>query len=416
MASVEKAVHELMVSWDKAVGLTGWFTLSSSLLGGPDLLAPASQLVPTFSGAYDNLSRYLAEASWSRGRSSTFDEVQECRWSGTIRDPDGRFNPNNASSPLYGFVNQPERPIRHRAKYGGVIYPQFFGYITDLEYEPTNRGRGLLHLEATDLFVKLDVPAPTIAQLTASTTGALIGACLDSIGWSDPAYRALDTGDPVDFWPGISDNSTTVLSLIASALAVEFGLFWADAAGVTRYESRTARDSKAVAYSIASEMHALAPGMSLARVINRATFTKEGSVPQVVTDAASADPVFGFGLRPGPEITSALLRNDDWAYQRSNYVVSKRKTPRGDVWALKIDNRTAALLTALLDLDFGDRVQTSEAVTGSPFDGYVERVERSVSATPYKETASYMLSARATSGSPFLLSSSLLGGSDVLTL
>jgi hypothetical protein len=412
---VALAVHELKVSWDKAVGLTGWFTLGTSLLGGPDVLAPASQLVPTFVGDYDDLSPFLSEASWAFGRSSTFDEVQQGTWTGTIRDPDGRFNPNNPASPLYGFSDQPERPIRHRAYFDGVWYPQFFGYIRSVEYEPTSRGRGLLHIEADDLFGRLDVPAPTIAQLTGTTTGGVIGACLDSIGWTDPLYRSLDVGDAIDFWPGISDASSTLLALIEEVVQIEFGLFWADPAGAARYESRHAREAKPVAYSISGEMKAIAPGASRDRIINRATFTKEGSIPQIVTDATSADPVFGFGLRPGPEITSPYLRNDDAALQRASWVVFRRKDPHGDVYTLKTDNRTPELLQAVLDLGFSDRVQTSEAVTNSPFDGFIERVERSVTATPYRETANYMLSER-TAVDLFTLGSSLLGGSHVLAL
>lgn len=414
MAGVALAVHEIKISWDKAAANTGWFVLGTSLLGGADLLAPASQLVPQFVGTYDDVSAFVVEASWSRGRNATLDQIQQGKWTATIRDPDGRFNPNNAASPLFGDTDQPARPIRHRALLNGIWYPQFYGFLRTLEYEPTSRGRGLVHIEADDLFVKLDVAAPTIGSLTTTTTGAVIGACLDSIGWTDPLYRNLATGDAIASWPGISDGSKTILELISEVLLVELGLFIADGGGVAVYESRNARATKAVDYVISESMRAIAPGMSLDKIGNKATSTKTGGTPQTYTDANSADPVFGFGPRPLPDVDSPYFSSDSFALSHAQYRVNLKKDPVGDIWALKIDNRTSGLLQAVLDLEVSARVQADEAVTGSDFDGFVERVERTVTARPYRDTANYMLSERGKD--VFIIGTSLLSGTDVLAL
>lgn len=312
-------------------------------------------------------------------------------------------------------MSQPERPVRHRATYEGVTYGQFLGWTTDIEYEPRSRGRGYLHVEADDLFLKLDLPSPAISSLTGTNTGAVIAKILAAIGWTDPRYLQLSTGDPSSSWPGISDSSATLLQLISDVLAVEFGLFYADADGVATYESRNERALRAVAYTIADYMPVISPGSALANVANRATFTKAGSVPQVVTDTISADPVFGFGLRPLSEVESPFLASDEAALARAQYRVNSRKDPIGDLHHLTIDNRTPDLLQALLDLDFSDRVQASEAETGTSFDGFVERLERTVTSTPYKDTATYTLSQRG-SKEAFIIGTSLLSGTDVLVL
>jgi hypothetical protein len=413
---VALGIHDVRISWNKAATNQGWFVLGESLLGGPDLLAPGSQLVPQFDGPYDNVTAYLADAGWSYGRSATLEEVQQGKWKATIRDPDGRFNPNNPASPLYGMTNQPGRAVRHRARTAtGDWQPQFFGFLRTLEYEPTSRGRGLVHLEADDLFVRLDVPAPVMPPMAGTTTGGIVGALLDAVGWSDPDYRRLAVGDPVAFWPGLADGSSTVLQLISEVLAVELGLFYVDPAGVAVYEDRNARALIADAAVISQEMRTLAPGMSLDKIGNKATSTKTDSTPQTYTDAGSADPIFGFGPRELPTVDSPLFQSDAFALAHARYRVNRKKDPVGDIWSLQIDNRTDELLDQVLGLRLSQRVQADEAVTGGGFDGHIERVERTVTAHPYRDTGNYLLSARS-DRELFILGSSLLGSTDVLAL
>lgn len=412
---ISLAVHDVRISWDKSASLIGWFVLNQSLLGGPDKLAPSSQLIPTFSNPYDDMTPFLLNAGWSRGRSATLEDVEQGKWSGAFRCPDGRFNPDNPSSPLYGSTNQPGRPIRHRsAKAGGAWYPEFFGYIRTMEYETSGRIGGILHVEADDLFVKLDLPAPVIPAMTNTTTGAIIGKILDSIGWSDPLYRSLAVGDTIASWPGIADGSSTPLQLISELLAAELGLFYIDGAGVAVYESRNGRSTKTISYTIGDGMVSHAPGVSLDKIGNKATSTRTGSTPQTYQDATSADPVFGFGPRPLPDVESPYFVSDNHALAHAQYRVNVRKNPAGNLWSLEIDNRTDALLQALLDIELSDRIQTTEGVTGAVFDGYVERIERSVEG--WKDTATFVLSEKLAGQNAFILGSSLLSGSDVLTL
>lgn len=412
-----RGVHDVRISWDKAATSAGWFVLNQSLLGGPDKLSPGSQLIPSFSGPYDDMTDWLLEATWSRGRSATLEDVEQGKWTGSFLDPDGRFNPDNPLSPLYGQTDQPGRPIRHwtRPVLGG-FYRQFLGYIRTTEYEPSKRVGGILHVEADDLFVKLDVPAPVLPPMTNTTTGAVIGAILDSIGWSDPAYRSLAVGDAIAAWPGIADGSSTLLQLISELLAAELGLFYVDGAGVAVYESRNARATKLPSYSIADGMVSHAPGTSLDSIGNKATSTKTGGTPQVYSDPTSADPIFGFGPRPLPDVESPFFLNDNHALGHAQYRVNLRKSPSGNLWALAIDNRTDALLLAMIDLELSDRVQTSEDATDATFDGFVERIEHNVAANPYRESVTYVLSERSAGQNQFVLGTSILGGSDVLSL
>lgn len=413
VSGVALAVHELKVSWSRTDTAAGWFLLDHSLLDGPDLLPPAQQLIPGFYGANDDVSAYLVEASWTRGRSSDFSSVEQGQWTGTLRDPDGRFNPANPASPLYGLTDEPGRPIRHRAYFDGVWYPQFFGWTSSVEYEPRGR-RGYLHIAADDLFVRLDIPSVAIAALANTTTGAVIGKILDSIGWTDTAYRVLAAGDKINTWPGLTASQDTLLSAIGNLLAVEFGLFFADAAGRAVFQSRRDRVTRPVAATISQEMKAIAPGVDLSKLVNQATYTKEGSTAQTYTDADSADPIFGLGPRPANEVTSPVLNSDQDAHDRAVYRVKASGGAMGNLWALTIDNRTAALLGNVLGLEVGDRVQSDEATSGTVFDGFVERIERSVTGTPYTDTAVYVLSQRAFDY--FRLDSSLMDSAAVLIL
>ena len=284
---------------------------------------------------------------------------------GTIRiyDPNGWWNPQNTSSPYYGYLI-PNRKISFTATYLSVNYPQFAGYINSYNYSfPTTMSVGYVDLMVSDAFRLLNMASISTVTGAASgqTTGARINQILDMLQFPT-SLRNIDTGDQlVGADPG---TSRLALQAIKNVEWVEQGAFYIDANGYATFKSRSnviktngsapitnfSNDGSAIYYS----------GITFAHddklIVNNAVFTNTGGTAQTYTDAVSTATYF-----PHTVTASSLVGiNDAQALATAKLYVQTRADT-----TIRIDNITQDLTTpnygagilAALTLDYFNTVK-----------------------------------------------------------
>jgi hypothetical protein len=346
-----------------------------------------------------------------RGRDD--DLAQTTMGTCTVRlfDKTGKYSAEQASGPYYGNI-RPLRRVRVKATISAVDYWLFYGFLRRCESDP-DYGSHTATLEAVDLFVWLDRINPVIASTGATTTGAAIGFLLDAIDWTDPTMRSLATGDNIpDF---SADGSATALSLIGDLLEAERGLFYVRGDGVAVYESRHARSQGARVTSqatIAGTMRAVAPGVDLDTILNRATVTATGGTPQTYTDSASATE---FGPSDFSAIDTPYLSTDNQALSLSKYMVSQRKDPLPSARSLVLRAVESTVRLPMLQRELGDRVTVTNAITGMNADYHIEALTHAINTGAMELETRWQLSKRIAGIVPFRIGISTIGGTDVIT-
>ncbi len=142
---------QIAVSFDFTSGATfGYpFTIGDVKYGklGTGTLASTTTPEPTV-----DLTPNVRQITIKRGRNIMRDTYEA--GSATIRvlDPDSYFNPQNTSSPYFGFLT-PLRKLRVSATVGGVGYFLFSGYTTDYKYTyPQGQETGYVDIICSDAF------------------------------------------------------------------------------------------------------------------------------------------------------------------------------------------------------------------------------------------------------------------------
>lgn len=275
-----------------------------------------------------------------------------------IYDPQGYWNPQNTSSPYYGFL-QVNKKIRIAAIYGATTYNQFSGYINAYNYSfPTNMSFGYVDLQVCDAFRLLNLA--NIATVTGTsagqTTGTRINALLDNVNFPT-TLRLIDTGDyTVQADPG---TTRTLLAACKNVEAVEQGAFYADGDGNLVFKSRTnviktggsapityfSNDGTAITYS----------GVTFAHddklIVNQATVTPIGGTAQTYTDSASVSQYFPHSVN----LYNLVAATNAAALDIARIYVQTRKDTTIRIDSLSQDLTTPnydAGITAALTLDY----------------------------------------------------------------
>ena len=400
----------VQVAWDAATDNP--FIIGTSTLGGGDVLT--SSFVVDFDGPYDELVGMegygVKSVRTNRGRDDYLGEMAAGTATVVLHDPDGRFNPKNAASPLYGQL-LPMRQIRIRASNdGGAIYqPMFRGFIRSIEHNP-NRGVQETTIECVDLFVWMNRVKPVIESITDLTTGGAIAALLADVGWTVEGLVDLDDGDAI---PAFSaDGSATALSLVGDLLETERGLFYVKADGTARYEDRYTRSLRSSAASFSDTMKAATSRVDLDEIGNRAVVTRTGGEAQTAVNGVSQD---AYGTADVGDIESPYLATDAQALSLANYLVSVKGEPRSAMWEFGLMNRDADTMTQILERELGDRITVSDSRGGSAGDYYIESIAHEVTDGGKFHRWSATLSERGV-GEVFVIGTSTLGGGDVLAI
>jgi hypothetical protein len=344
---------QIAVSFDFTSGATfGFpFTIGDPKYGklGTGTLAATTTPEPTV-----DLTPDVRSISIRRGRNIMRDTFEAGSATVRVLDPNSYFNPQNTSSPYYGFLT-PLRKLRISATVGGVGYFLFSGYTTDYKYTyPQNQETGYVDIICSDAFrLMQQAGITTVASATAGQdTGTRIGKILDQVSWP-ASMRSIDTGNTTC----IADPATsrTALDALKNAEFSEQGAFFINHEGTAVFLNRTNVIKKAGDTPIEFNQTTGIPYTNLTfafddkLIINSAGMTRVGGTQQVSEDSASIAKYFPHQLN---ENNLVAQTDADTLNIAKIYVATRKET------TIRIDQMTVDLLdpdvptATMLDLDY----------------------------------------------------------------
>lgn len=214
-----------------------------------------------------------------------------------VLDTDGAWNPQNPSSPYYGYL-VPLRKLRISATVGTSTHWLFSGYTTEYRYTyPQGQELGYVDIYCSDAFRLFNMAqVSTVADAGAGqSTGTRIGKILNQIGFPSN-MRTLDAGNSnCQADPG---TLRTSLSALKNVEYSEQGAFYIQADGTARFRSR--HDVQSSIYGTAIEFNQTGdiPYSNLVfayndqLIINQSSMTRVGGTAQVYENAASVAKYF----------------------------------------------------------------------------------------------------------------------------
>jgi hypothetical protein len=336
------------------------FTIGSSLYGilGVNELAGSSS-----STLIQDFSSQTTQIAIRRGRDLFTDVYNGGMATVKILDPNGDFNPQNTSSPLYGYV-KPLRKIQITATYSGTTYYLFSGYTSEYRYTyPTGQEIGYVTVYSFDAFKIFNLAQiGTVADSGAGQdTGTRINRILTQIEWPN-SMRSIDTGDTIcQADPG---TARTALQALRIAEFSELGAFYIDVGGNAVFKSRSATietidDTPTVFNQTGGISYAnLKFAFDDKLIINSANITRMGGTTQTYTNTASVDTYFIHSVASN----NLLMQTDAIAMDLATAYVNSRKDTTIRIDSMTLDLSTpnySAGVTAALSLDFFDNVTIS---------------------------------------------------------
>ena len=239
-----------------------------------------------------NLTDVTRQIQIRRGRNIARDTYEAGTCTVRIFDQNGRFNPQNTSSDIYGYLT-PLRKLRISAEYSGVTYYLFSGYTTDYVYTYDQAENvSYVDINASDAFRLFAMATLTTVtgQAAGQDTGTRIGKILDTVDFP-LTMRSLDTGNTLTQ----ADPATTrtPLAAIKNAETSEQGAFFCSPEGNVVFKNRANTISSAGATPTAFNQTGGIPYKNLVfafddkLIVNQSTVTRLSGSPQTYTDAAS---------------------------------------------------------------------------------------------------------------------------------
>lgn len=336
------------------------FTIGSSFYGilGVNELAggSASSLIQDFSDQ-------TTQIAIRRGRDLFTDTYNAGQATVKILDPNGDFNPQNTSSPLYGYV-KPLRKIQITATSSGTTYYLFSGYTSEYRYTyPTGQEIGYVTVASFDAFKIFNLAQiGTVADSgSGQNTGTRINRILTQIEWPN-SMRTIATGDTIcQADPG---SARTALQALRVAEFSELGAFYVDVAGNVVFKSRSETiesldDTPTVFNQTGGIPYAnLKFSFDDKLIINSANITRIGGTTQTYTNTASVDTYFLHSVASN----NLLMLTDADAMDLATAYVNSRKDTTIRIDSMTLDLCTpnySAGVTAGLSLDYFDNVTIS---------------------------------------------------------
>jgi hypothetical protein len=232
-----------------------------------------------------------------RGRNILRDTYEAGSATVRIYDQDGRFNPQNTSSDLFGQLT-PLRKLRISATYSGTTYYLFSGYTTTYTYTYDQAEQvSYVDITAVDGFRLFNLANITTVtgQANGDNTGQRIGKILDTVSFP-VSMRTIDTGDSL--CQADPATTRTALNAIVNAEFSEQGAFYMDSEGQAVFKNRTAVVASAGGTPIEFNQTGDIPYKNLAfafddkLIINQATITRIGGTAQFAEDTGSVATYF----------------------------------------------------------------------------------------------------------------------------
>ena len=322
--------------------------------------------VGTFAGSETpalvvDLSSTTRQITITRGRNIQRDTYEAGTAIVRVLDPDSYFNPQNTSSPYYGFI-VPLRKLRVSATKAGVTNWLFSGYTTEYRYSyDQSEQMGYVEIYCTDAFRLFNLAQlSTITDATAGqTTGTRIGKILDQMNFPS-SLRSITTGSTTCQ----ADPSTTRngLDTLKNAEFTEQGALYVNPEGALVFKDRSEVVGSLGETPIEFNQTTGIPYKNLQfafddkLIINNASFTRVGGTTQSVTNAPSVAKYFPHG-----NIESNLVAQTDSQVLdiASIYVATRAET------SIRIDAMTVDLMdtdvptSTMLELDYFSNLRIS---------------------------------------------------------
>lgn len=327
-------------------------------------------------GSWTDETARCKHISIARGRGQNLEATEVGTCTLTMVDTDGRYNPLNTSSPLYGYTNK-VRAVNIDVTYNSTRYYLYYGATNRVESNG-DRSVQAATISCVDTLWALNRNLPTIASST-TTVREAIGAMVALLAAEGPVwdlgYLYYRDGDTVTF---SADGTVSAVQHTANLLTTDRGTFFINRGGQPAYYDRyifNHPDYSTVRAALVGTMAGIAPGWDAETVRNRATVTKTGGTAQTKSDSASIAIYGGSDYTP---ITSSYLASDAAAASLAQYLVNQRKDGVAPVRYLTLTNGDDVPYTALLARELFDRVTVNEAWGNTAFDGHIMRITHEI--------------------------------------
>ena len=258
-----------------------------------------------------------------------------------VLDPNSWFNPQNTSSPFYGYLT-PLRKVRVSATTSTTQSFLFSGYVTEYRYTyPTNQDTAYVDIYVADAFrlFQLAQVVNVTGQAAGQDTGTRINKILDTMSFPN-SMRSIDTGNSL--CQADPATTRTGLNALKNAEFSEQGAFYIDGAGNAIFKNRNTVVSSIAGTPIQFNQESgipyqqpLAFAFDDKLIINQATMTRVGGSAQFAQNATSVARYF-------PHIyneTNLVIDTDaNAANIAATYVATRQET------TLRVDQMQVNLL------------------------------------------------------------------------
>jgi hypothetical protein len=258
-----------------------------------------------------------------------------------VLDPNSWFNPQNTSSPFYGYLT-PLRKVRVSATTSTAQSFLFSGYVTEYRYTyPTNQETAYVDIYVADAFrlFQLAQIVTVTGQAAGQDTGTRINKILDTMSFP-ASMRTIDTGNSL--CQADPATTRTGLNALKNAEFSEQGAFYIDGAGNAIFKNRNSVVSSIAGTPIQFNQETgipyqqpLAFAFDDKLIINQATMTRYGGTAQFAQNATSVARYF-------PHIyneTNLVIDTDANALNiAATYVATRQET------TLRVDQMQVNLL------------------------------------------------------------------------
>jgi hypothetical protein len=351
---------EISVSFDFSSGATfGYpFTIGDAKYGviGTGTLGSTSVPLPVV-----DLTPQVRNITINRGRDIQSDTYTAGTAVVRIVDPESQFNPQNTSSPYYGYL-VPLRKVRIAATTSTTQKFLFSGYTTEYRYTYDQAEQmGYVDIYVADAFRLFN-----LAQVTTVTdsgagqsTGTRIGKILDQVDFPS-SMRTIATGQS----SCIADPATlrTSLNALKNVEFSEQGAFYINPSGTAIFKDRNTVASSISGTPIEFNQTSGIPYRNLVfafddkLIINQAQMTRYGGTAQFAENATSIAKYF-----PHQYSAQELVIDTDANALNiaATYVATRAET------TIRIDQMTVDLLDTavptdtMIGLDYFDNVRIS---------------------------------------------------------
>ena len=359
---------QIAVSFDFSSGATfsSGFVIGSpdngiigvSTFGSDDVIIPTVDLTPD-----------VYSISIRRGRNILKDTYDAGTAIVRVLDPAGNFNPQNPSSPYFGYLT-PLRKLRISATTATAEHFLFSGYVNDYRYTfPVGQETAYVDILCTDAFRLLQMSQiATVANTPAGQdTGTRINKILDDVQFP-ASMRSISTGlatclaDP-------ATTRTTIEAIKNAEFSEGLGAFYISPDGTATYKNRTEVTGSLGDAAIAFNQTTGIPYRSVKYqfddklIINDVRFTRTNGTVQNVFSQSSIDKYFPHGLTQ----ENLIAETDAQVLGAAQNYVNTRKETTIRIDEMVVDLLDPAVPTdTLIGLDYFDNLDiTNVTESGS---------------------------------------------------